>query len=133
MSRDKNSLTKTPLNCSDQQVRVPFFCRGCFFGFNHHILFFSTVQPVPMQNNLFDCGAFVCRYAKAIYNLRNHPFNYGAAQETPPFSQLITTHNEFQFDANDIAKFRIQFKLMLSNHYCKLNPNPKKRGRKKQA
>lgn len=76
---------------------------------------------VPKQNNTWDCGVFVCRYAYAIYHLRNRPFSYGAVHERTPFSQLITGGTEFDFDMRDIVRFRGEFKKLvenLSQVYC---------------
>lgn len=70
---------------------------------------------VPRQNNTWDCGVFVCRYAYAIFHLRNRPFTYGAVSGSTPFSRLITGGTEFDFDMNDIVRFRGEFKKLVEN------------------
>ena len=81
---------------------------------------------VPYQNNTWDCGVFVCRYAYAIYQLRNRNFTFQDAGLGSPnkskknkrkrmgaFYQLITNGDEFNFDMDDIARFREEFKILI--------------------
>ena len=48
-----------------------------FLGTNILSPYFHLTFPVPTQDNSFDCGVFVCRYASAIYQLRERNFTYG--------------------------------------------------------
>eukprot|EP00980_Cylindrotheca_fusiformis_P010725 scaffold2403_cov87-Cylindrotheca_fusiformis.AAC.3 len=70
---------------------------------------------VPKQNNTWDCGVFVCRYAYAVFHLRNRSFTYGALGGRSPFSRLITGGSEFDFDMNDIVRFRDEFRKLVEN------------------
>lgn len=89
-------------------------CRSQFS--NHPLL-------VPYQNNTWDCGVFVCRYAYAVYELRHRHFTYedagmyceestqGAGQRA--FYDLISDSAEFNFGMKDIARFRKEFKILI--------------------
>jgi hypothetical protein len=90
---------------------------------------------VPLQNNTWDCGVFVCRYAYAIYELRHRDFTYGDAgmyceegevargETSRAFHDLISDGAEFDFNMADIARFREEFKTLierLTNMYKKV-------------
>ncbi|KAL7578136.1 hypothetical protein ACA910_012582 [Epithemia clementina (nom. ined.)] len=68
---------------------------------------------VPYQENGWDCGVYVCRYAYALYNLRHRTFSVEECQvgltKVPPFSTLITENEKFQFNADDIDRIRSEF------------------------
>jgi len=81
---------------------------------------------VPRQNNSNDCGVFVCRYALAIYQLRQLKFSYRDAglhtthkasssreRKSRAFSDLITHGESFNFDVGDIQRIRSEFKTLL--------------------
>lgn len=68
-----------------------------------------------MQNNTWDCGVFVCRYALAIYKLRNRSFTFRDVHGNSPFSRLVTGGAEFDFDMNDIVRFRGEFQKLIEN------------------
>lgn len=79
---------------------------------------------VPLQNNTWDCGVFVCRYAYAIYELRQKEFTYGDAgmytvggvatgSGSRAFKDLISDGAEFDFNMEDIARFREEFKTLI--------------------
>jgi len=68
---------------------------------------------VPSQNNTWDCGVFVCRYAYAIYQLRDRSFTYSDLNGGTPFFDLITSGSEFDFNMDDIVRFREEFKTLL--------------------
>ena len=95
---------------------------------------FSSCYTVPLQNNTWDCGVFVCRYAFAIYELRYRNFTYGDAgmycnavdvsrgEASRAFHDLISDGAEFDFNMDDIARFREEFKVLierLTNLYKK--------------
>jgi len=85
----------------------------------------ASVCTVPLQNNSYDCGVFVCRYAYAIYELRHRNFTYGDAgmyceegetnlgDSRRAFRTLISDGAEFDFDMKDIARFREEFKTLI--------------------
>ena len=81
----------------------------------------AFLSLVPFQNNTWDCGVFVCRYAYAVYQLRRRNFTYKDAglrvdkqsKKKGAFYQLITEGSEFQFDMRDIARFREEYKILI--------------------
>jgi hypothetical protein len=67
----------------------------------------------------WDCGVYVCRYVFAMYKLRNRSFSYeevGYSRPEKParlFRDLITESDEFDFDATDISRIRLNFRQLL--------------------
>jgi hypothetical protein len=67
----------------------------------------------------WDCGVYVCRYVFAIYKLRKKVFSYGEVGYSRPekparlFRDLITESDEFDFDAADISRIRLNFRELL--------------------
>jgi Ulp1 family protease len=98
---------------------------------------------VPYQDNSWDCGVFVCRYAYAVYLLRERSFSYREANAfgergNSRFLELITDSPEFSFAMPDIARFRNELKTlieMLSGVYTpwKQEENRKEREEKRVA
>jgi Ulp1 family protease len=92
-----------------------------------HIMNFShqAVSLVPLQNNTWDCGVFVCRYAYALYELRHREFTYGDAgmyceeggitrgSESRAFHDLVSGGPQFDFNMKDISRFREEFKTLI--------------------
>ena len=94
------------------------------------------MATVPLQNNTYDCGVFVCRYAHAVYELRHRNFTYADAgmyctddddgrrgTTSKAFKELISDSAEFDFNMDDIARFREEFKTLiekLSTIYLKM-------------
>jgi Ulp1 family protease len=82
---------------------------------------FRLHQPkVPLQDNGWDCGVFVCRYAFGIIKiqLRGIEFTHadlGYNSQLPDniCRQLITRGSEFQFNLSDIARIRVEFKTWI--------------------
>jgi hypothetical protein len=69
---------------------------------------------------------FVCRYAYAVYQLRQRNFTYEDAglrsddskklkKKKGAFYHLITADDEFDFDMDDIVRFRDEFKVLIEN------------------
>jgi len=78
----------------------------------------EVIDPkVPYQDNSWDCGVFVCRYAYALYLMRNRRITYGAAgvETRPYFRNLITDSPEFNFDMSDIGRVRDELKQLITN------------------
>eukprot|EP00934_Nitzschia_sp_Nitz4_P002048 Nitzschia sp. Nitz4//scaffold80_size88189//71589//78338//NITZ4_005093-RA/size88189-processed-gene-0.64-mRNA-1//1//CDS//3329558648//2048//frame0 len=86
--------------------------------------YFRMFNPkVPYQDNTWDCGVFVCRYAYALYELRNRNFTFEDAgmycdrssrsTSRSAFYDLISDSAEFQFGMDDIARFRDEFKMLI--------------------
>ena len=78
--------------------------------------------PYQNKNNRWDCGVFVCRYAYTIFELRNLNFTFGNGgmqcgsedeKKKKPFYHLITEQEEFEFDMQDIKRFREEFKTLI--------------------
>lgn len=71
---------------------------------------------VPYQDNGWDCGVFVCRYAHALYSMRNCNITFGDAREGPgrePFQQAITDSEAFRFDRDDIVRIRTELGTLI--------------------
>jgi len=119
------------------------------------ILFLSPPKTAPRQNNDFDCGVFVCRFAYGIFQLRHLKFTYRDAgimnknkeksiTDKEVFSNLITNGSHFKFNGVDIQRIRNDFHYLIENlapfykqaikdrrnEKKKINNNNKKRGKK---
>ena len=80
----------------------------------YHILLLT----VPYQDNSWDCGVFVCRYAYGLYLMRNKRITYRTAgvEDKPPYlCDLISKSPEFDFDMEDIARVREELKKLIQN------------------
>jgi hypothetical protein len=68
---------------------------------------------IPYQDNCWDCGVYVCRYAYALYQLRSHRFTYDEVGFTEGpiamFRDLMTQNDAFHFGAKDITRIRREF------------------------
>lgn len=74
-----------------------------------------VIDPkIPYQNNSWDCGVFVCRYAFALYKLRNISFSFQEYRQDC-FRSLITNSEPFQFDMKDITRLRQEMKALVEN------------------
>jgi hypothetical protein len=62
---------------------------------------------VPRQNNSWDCGVFVCRYAYGLFKNRHHRYTRHDGETS--FETLITNSDEFAFKIRDIARMRVEF------------------------
>lgn len=63
---------------------------------------------IPYQDNGWDCGVFVCKYAHALYMLRNE--NY--FRKDVAFVEDIESCREFDFGMNDIERLRDNMKTL---------------------
>ena len=76
---------------------------------------------MPYQENGWDCGVYVCRYAYALFNLRTETFSPNECivdqkrKSTAPFPDLITRNSYFRFDAEDILRIRREMRDLISN------------------
>ncbi|GAX11796.1 sentrin-specific protease 7 [Fistulifera solaris] len=66
---------------------------------------------VPYQNNSWDCGVFVCRYASGVFQLRNRAFSYKELMEEK--IAMISCGAEFKFTLDDIANLREEMKELI--------------------
>ncbi len=84
-----------------------------FFFVTH---FFSYFFLVPQQRNGYDCGLFVCRYAYAMYQMRNETITYhDIYKEKSSLLSKITNSQLFQFNQKLINEFRIQLGQLIDN------------------
>ena len=88
-------------------------CFRSLFGIPYE----QHMHAVPYQDNSWDCGVFVCRYAYALYLMRNRRITYGAAgvETRPYFRNLITDSPEFNFNMSDIGRVRDELKQLITN------------------
>jgi hypothetical protein len=74
------------------------------------------VTLVPQQKNGYDCGLFVCRYAYAIFKIRDNFFNQLDISGSELLLRDEIINNEhFRFNQEVINQFRIQLKQLLQN------------------
>ena len=75
------------------------------------------MHTVPYQDNSGDSGVFVCRYAYALYLMRNRRMTYAAAglETRPYFRGLISDSPEFNFNMSDIGRVRDELKQLITN------------------
>lgn len=75
---------------------------------------------VPYQENSWDCGVYVCRFAYGLYLLRSKKFLAEEVSGKRPFENLITKSPEFSFGMKDIVRLRreiMKLIVSLSNIY----------------
>jgi len=79
---------------------------------------------IPYQDNSWDCGVFVCRYAYALYQQRHVPFTYADVKtlrteedsgQFQPFKERITDGSQFQFGMDDIRRLRKEMGMLIEN------------------
>ena len=71
---------------------------------------------VPQQKNGYDCGLFVCRYAYAIFKIRDQFFNQlDIASSKLLLKDEIIYNEHFRLNQEFIDQFRIQLKQLLQN------------------
>ena len=81
---------------------------------NYHVLIFKYYLPsVPQQNNSYDCGVFVCRFAYNIMLLHEECFTDEDLKDY--LSTKISQSAAFAFDMECIKTFRSNMKTLISN------------------
>uniref|UniRef100_A0A7S3V8R4 Ubiquitin-like protease family profile domain-containing protein n=1 Tax=Chaetoceros debilis TaxID=122233 RepID=A0A7S3V8R4_9STRA len=98
-----------------------------------------SAPKAPMQDNSWDCGVFVCRYAYGILCMRDKPFAADASfLEMPKRNRIVndwvTASDGFQFDMRDIVRLRDEIAYLideLGKLYKKLR-NEQRRRRQQQ-
>ena len=73
-----------------------------------HFLFCNTV---PKQNGFVDCGLYACKYAESIYNQRHRRLTFQDLQ----YHRLARLDNAFEFDHDDIKRFRKELQGIIEN------------------
>ncbi len=69
---------------------------------------------VPLQENGYDCGVFVCPYAAAMYYLQDVEVSYtDIISENPPFMSKLSLSPYFDFNQSDIDKFHAELLLLI--------------------
>lgn len=74
---------------------------------------------VPCQQNDFDCGVFVCRYAYGVFRIRSLKFSYKDAGMSASsgfnvdLRKMITENEAFIFDMKDINRIRDDMKTII--------------------
>jgi hypothetical protein len=80
-------------------------------------VFASLIFIVPYQLNGWDCGVFMCRYAYALYLLRDMTFSFGEtnirASKPAERFRLITESEAFAFDGDDVQRIRTEIKTLI--------------------
>ena len=78
------------------------------------ILLSLSQLSVPYQDNSWDCGVFVCRYAYALYVKRKERITYRDLGESRPYLHgVITDSVEFNFNMADIRRLREEMKTLI--------------------
>ena len=120
LQKCKGHDRENPFTSSSLKVHVPIGEYHCLFGWsfpalslNRFSYLLSTCPfSVPRQNNTWDCGLFVCRYASALYSMHDSIITFGhaeAANGGPPFKRVITDSDAFNFDGEAICRLREDF------------------------
>lgn len=86
--------------------------------FDDSIFSFYLLLIVPLQNNGWDCGVFVCRYAYGMYRLSEAEFTYELAElkgndNELGFPNFITKSDAFDFNMEDIGRIRLNFQILI--------------------
>ncbi len=80
-----------------------------------------VAPKIPYQNNGWDCGVFVCRYALGVLALRNSSFQADVCikkKDRPAtvklnVGKIIAECKGFDFDMRDIARLREEFATLI--------------------
>ncbi len=95
-----------------------------FVVFNIQILIAHFLSTVPYQDNGWDCGVFVCRYAFSVLSMRSIEFKFTPSSENyyekrkklqKEWSKLIDNSEAFNFDVADIRRLRKEFATLIDN------------------
>ena len=93
----------------------------------------TRTLAVPYQDNTWDCGVFVCRYAYALFMLRHNRITTSADSSLQEvLKAAITDRDEFQFDMDDIKRIRGEMMSLicrLATLYRKLKRDRKTQGK----
>jgi len=85
-----------------------------FLGGPFTVKMMKVYDPrIPYQDNSWDCGVFVCRYAFALYHQRENHITYKEIEDDPQFQRSITRSLGFQFDMKDIVRLRREIKTLI--------------------
>lgn len=77
------------------------------------------VPDVPMQNNSWDCGVFVCHYLFSMMSLQDTSFSVNKRKfqnkrnSSKMLKEWITNKDSFQFTSQDIVDFRAQLACLV--------------------
>jgi len=80
-----------------------------------HLSTFVTYHTVPYQDNSWDCGVFVCRYAYSTLLLRDRQFTFEDITGSDMLLEGITNRPEFEFSMQDIKLLREEMKVLVDN------------------
>jgi len=70
---------------------------------------------VPYQDNSWDCGVFVCRYAYSTLRLRKQQFTFEDITGNEILQERISNNTEFNFNMQDIKALRKEIKILIDN------------------
>ena len=70
---------------------------------------------VPYQNNSWDCGVFVCKYAVSLYLLRNSPITHSELHLPKPLTNAIVENDLMNFNMSDIVALREEIGTLLDS------------------
>ncbi len=93
---------------------LPFYTTLTAAG-HSSLLSISSLIPVPCQNNGYDCGVYVCRYAYGLFVMKHLLFTWRDYTKDHPFNTLITRSNAFKVSKSDIKRIRGEMSTLIDN------------------
>jgi Ulp1 family protease len=79
-----------------------------------YILLFLCYVLVPAQENGFNCGIFLCRYAASMYYLQDFEIRFSDVRnEQPPLINILSLSPYFRFNQSDMDKFHAELLLII--------------------
>jgi hypothetical protein len=79
-----------------------------------HVHPFFPYVLVPMQENGYNCGIFVCHYAAAMYYLQDVEVSYSdITREQPPLMNKLIESHYLHFNQSNMDKFCAELLLLV--------------------
>lgn len=93
----------------------------------------------PVQDNSWDCGVFVCRYAYGVLCMRDEPLAAGLSfldsrRRNKIVNEWVSASDGFQFDMRDIVRLREEIAHLIDElgKLYKKSRNEQRRRRQQQ-